>query len=102
MLWSNVMTLISNLSLKSNIQLRGLETLLVAGFRSRSKVIVNSTITTWNNTFGAEDALEYPQTLVRVLRRLQPFADVKLPTFPAEDLNDQEVTCTPLRIKHDH
>lgn len=56
--------------------------LTVAGFESRHKAVVNDFIASWNNTFGAEDTLEYPEDLRIVLQKLQYMTELRLPTFP--------------------
>lgn len=59
-----------------------IQKLAVAGFKSRHRAIVNDFITSWNNTFGAEDTLEYPEDLRIVLQKLQSMTELRLPTFP--------------------
>lgn len=45
----------------------------------------------WNNTFGLQESLEYPESVVRALRKLEPFVELQLPCLPL--LNDSQV-CT--------
>ena len=59
-----------------------IQDLVVAGFRSRHKVVVNEFIVMWNNTFGGEDTLEYPKDLKTILQKLRPLTELRLPNFP--------------------
>ena len=67
-----------------------IQELVVAGFRSRHKAIVNESIVMWNNTFGGEDTLEYPSDLKTILQKLRPVTELRLPNFP--ESNDDEVS----------
>jgi hypothetical protein len=58
-----------------------LESLITAGFLSRRRSIVNISITTWNNTFGKEERLQYPTRLEQALRRLRNSVDLHLPSL---------------------
>jgi Rap1-interacting factor 1 N terminal len=66
-----------------------LETLVSSGLESRRKVIVNSTITVWNSTFGDQTSLAYPPRVAAALNKLRGAADLQLPSFP--DIEDDEV-----------
>lgn len=68
----------------SNV-LRTLEPLLVAGFVSPHRQVVNDTIVFWNARFGAQESLEYPCELESVIRARQADASIDLPTFPDSD-----------------
>lgn len=59
-----------------------IQELIVAGFRSRHKAVVNETIVMWNSTFGAEDTLEYPKDLKTILQKLRSMTELRLPNFP--------------------
>ena len=62
-----------------------MQELLIAGFRSRHKSIVNKAIAMWNmwnSTFGGEDGLEYPEGLGKILQKLKFEAELRLPNFP--------------------
>ena len=59
-----------------------MQELLIAGFRSRHKSIVNKAIAMWNSTFGGEDGLEYPEGLGKILQKLKFVAELRLPNFP--------------------
>lgn len=67
-----------------------IQELVIAGFRSRHKAVVNESIVMWNNTFGAEGTLEYPQDLRTILQKLRSMTELKLPNFP--DLNSEIVS----------
>lgn len=69
--------------------------LLVAGFRSRHKAIVNATITTWNETFAREDALEYPAALRTVFTKLRPMVDLELPGFINDEKTEVSIASYP-------
>ena len=55
---------------------------MVASFRSRHKSVVNESIAMWNNTFGIEDTLEYPEDLRVILQKLRSVTELRLPSFP--------------------
>ena len=60
-----------------------LEILISSGLESKHKIIVSTTVTLWNSTFGTcEDNLEYPTRVADALLRLRPIADLDLPSFP--------------------
>ena len=44
----------------------------------------------WNNTFGAEDFLEYPEDLRITLQKIKSMTELRLPSFP--ELNGEEVS----------
>ena len=71
-----------------------IQELMVAGFRSRHKAIVNQSIAMWNSTFGGEGTLEYPGDLRAILQKLRPMAELSLPNFP--ELSGGEVKSTSL------
>ena len=59
-----------------------MQELLIACFGSRHKSIVNKAIAMWNNTFGGQDGLEYPEGLREILQKLKLVAELRLPNFP--------------------
>lgn len=69
--------------------LKAFEPLLIAGFSSPHRSVVNDTILFWNDTFGIEHQLEYPSKLENVLRTRAVHADISLPSFP--DSNEEHV-----------
>ena len=68
----------------------GIQELVVSGFRSRHKAVVNESIVMWNSTFGLEGALEYPEDLRNILQKLGSMTDLRLPNFP--ESNGEEVS----------
>ncbi|KAI7084986.1 hypothetical protein KC352_g40961, partial [Hortaea werneckii] len=70
---------------KSTTTLRALEPLLVAGFSSPHRSIVNQSIVFWNDTFGIDESLECPKTLAKVLRIRAAEADISLPGLSVDD-----------------
>ncbi|KAL8642562.1 MAG: hypothetical protein Q9228_000749 [Teloschistes exilis] len=79
--WNASLAALESISNSNTIFLQSLEDLIVAGFRSRQRVIVNDMITTWNKTFGQADNLEYPAALRTILTKLRPVVDLELPGF---------------------
>lgn len=77
-----MISLLRTLPSKDSNILRALEPLLVAGFASPHRSIVNETILFWNDTFGSQPSLIYPSQLEAVLRARSADADIELPTFP--------------------
>ena len=67
-----------------------IQDLVVAGFRSRHKTVVNEAIIMWNSTFGGEGTLEYPEDLRDTLQKLRSMTELRLPSFP--ELNGEEVS----------
>ncbi|KAK4579968.1 hypothetical protein LTR86_000170 [Recurvomyces mirabilis] len=62
--------------------LQVLEPLLVALFSCPHKVIVNMAIDFWNETFGTQEELQYPDRLAQLLDARRAEAELVLPTFP--------------------
>ena len=44
---------------------------------------MNTSIMTWNKTFGKEESLRYPVRLEQALRRLRPTVEISLPSLEA-------------------
>lgn len=91
--------MISRFPLKSNAQLRVVEAVFCSGFQSRSKGIANSTISSWNSAFGAEERLEYPPKLGLVLGQLRSLVDIKLTTLPVHMEDASQVRILRSRLK---
>lgn len=70
--------------------LYSIQELVVAGFRSRHKAVVNESVIMWNGTFGGQDTLEYPQDLGTILQKLRPMTELRLPNLP--ELDGEEVS----------
>jgi hypothetical protein len=77
--WMTILDLLRSLPRKDQYLLRSLESLLLAGFSSPSRDVVNATITFWNDTFGIDTALSYPLSLEAVLFARSLQADLLLP-----------------------
>ncbi|KAI6873465.1 hypothetical protein KC338_g1580 [Hortaea werneckii] len=83
--WNEIILLLHNMPDKSTTTLRALEPLLVAGFSSPHRSIVNQSIVFWNDTFGIDESLECPKTLAKVLRIRAAEADISLPGLSVDD-----------------
>ena len=70
-----------------------IQVLIVAGFRSRHKPVVNEAIIMWNSTFGAEDTLEYPKDLKTILQKLRSLTELRLPNLPESNAEDVSGIC---------
>ncbi|KAK6361824.1 hypothetical protein TWF730_005538 [Orbilia blumenaviensis] len=68
--------------------------LIAAGFESKHKMNVVTTINFWNKTFGNQETLEYPQRVRKAISKIRYYADIKLPTFP-DSLEDDAHVPTP-------
>jgi len=86
-LWASIADSIRKLPRHDSMTLQSLATIISAGLESRRKVIVNNSIKAWNDTFGAQDSLEYPARVRVVMKKLRPIADINLPNFP-EDIDE--------------
>lgn len=72
-------------------QLEIFEVLISSGLETFHKSTANTFILMWNNTFGLQSYLEYPKSVELALRKLEPFVDLQLPSFPRS--TDQEEVC---------
>ena len=68
--------------------IRLLEPLILSGFQSKHRGVVNETIRMWNDTFGCVESLEYPECLRYYLQRLRSLVDLRLPGFPESHEED--------------
>ncbi|KAH9859637.1 hypothetical protein IAQ61_011418 [Plenodomus lingam] len=92
-LWQDICKAIARLPRKDSQILLHLETLITSGFLSRRRGIVNTSIATWNETFGKEEHLRYPTGLERALRRLRNHVDLELPSLDVrKDESDEDPT----------
>ncbi|KAH7032382.1 Rap1-interacting factor 1 N terminal-domain-containing protein [Macrophomina phaseolina] len=89
-LWNMVMTSVEQLPKHDTMLLKVLDTLIVAGLRSRRQRIVNRTIETWNKTFGGQKSLQYPVGVEKGLRRLRAVVELQLPDFPEGSSKEEE------------
>jgi hypothetical protein len=81
-LWSAFTGAIETLPNKDSAMLRLLEPLILSGFQSKHRGVVNETIRMWIDTFGCVESLEYPDCLRHYLRQLRSLVDLHLPGFP--------------------
>jgi hypothetical protein len=93
-LWSQILGQLTELPRKDGSLLNLLQPLMVAGFVSPRRAIVNRTITFWNECFGDLGSLRYPSKLERVLRCARTYVELDLPEFP-EHAPDDEVVDLP-------
>ncbi|OCL08110.1 hypothetical protein AOQ84DRAFT_389086, partial [Glonium stellatum] len=84
-LWQTISAAVERLPRNDSSLLVALEVMIAAGFSSRRRGMVNVSIETWNCTFGVNDKLEYPPKIKLALKRIRPFVDLRLPTFPEGD-----------------
>ncbi|KAK1051328.1 hypothetical protein LTR74_016836 [Friedmanniomyces endolithicus] len=89
--WTELVGLMEELPHKDNVLLNALEPMLVAGFSSPHKSIVNDTVLFWNATLGVNDALDCPQQLAKVLRARAAETELLLPGFPEDQSEDEEM-----------
>lgn len=94
-LWASIADGIRKLPRHDSMTLQSLATIISAGLESRRKVIVNNSIQAWNDTFGAQDSLEYPARVRVVMKKLRPIADINLPNFP-EDIDEVYIFHSPI------
>ncbi|KAL1998984.1 hypothetical protein VTN02DRAFT_5229 [Thermoascus thermophilus] len=64
--------------------LRKFEVIISSGLESSHRSTANRFIEMWNNTFGLQESLEYPDSVVRALRKLEPFVELQLPCLPPQ------------------
>lgn len=81
-LWTQIVDQITELPRKDSSLLALLQPLVVAGFVSPRRALVNRTISFWNECFGDQDTLRYPSDLENVLRAARPHVELGLPDFP--------------------
>ncbi|KAK0327423.1 hypothetical protein LTR82_000938 [Friedmanniomyces endolithicus] len=89
--WTGLVRLMETLPHQDNVLLNALEPMLVAGFSSPHKNIVNDTVLFWNSTFGTNDVLEYPQQLARVVRARLAETELLLPGLAEDQSEDEEM-----------
>ncbi|KAI9743639.1 MAG: hypothetical protein M1818_002955 [Claussenomyces sp. TS43310] len=100
-LWTAVCSSITRLPQASSDVLHTIETLLCSGLESKHRPIVNATATFWNNTFGSQAELQYPQHVQTALRKLRHAADLQLPSFP-ENFEDEGLSSGPKFFDDSH
>lgn len=81
-LWELILAQLTEIPRKDSSLLFLLQPLLVAGFASPRRAVVNRTIVFWNECFGELGSLRYPSKLENVLRAARPHVELLLPSFP--------------------
>ncbi|KAK0274735.1 hypothetical protein LTR35_011518 [Friedmanniomyces endolithicus] len=89
--WTDLVRLMEDLPHQDIVLLNALEPMLVAGFSSPHKSIVNDTVLFWNAILGVNDALDYPQQLAKVLRARAAETEVIMFGFPEDQSEDDEM-----------
>jgi len=90
-LWSQVLGQLTELPRKDGSLLALLQPLMVAGFVSPKRAVVNRTIAFWNEYFGNLDSLRYPSKLEKVLRAARAYVELDLPDFPENAPDDEPI-----------
>jgi Rap1-interacting factor 1 N terminal len=67
--------------LSKEIELKSLDRLFAAAFKTSHKIIVNHMVEMWNSAYGTKKSLEYGDMLKEALARLVPFVGLELPGF---------------------
>ena len=83
--------MIKSIPKPDSLLLAAIQDLLIAGFRSRHRAILNDLILMWNQTFAEVVSLEYPTALRDVLLHLRSKVDFRLPGL-AEDTETEVST----------
>ncbi|KAL8843533.1 MAG: hypothetical protein Q9170_000037 [Blastenia crenularia] len=95
-LWKVVVDAIGSVIRPDSSFLADVEDLLVAGFRSRHRAIVNAFIRMWNQTFAKAELLQYPARLRGVFARLRSAVDIGLPGFIEDE--ETEIMSSPFNF----
>ncbi|KAL1883571.1 hypothetical protein Plec18167_002578 [Paecilomyces lecythidis] len=61
--------------------LRKFSTIISAGLDSSHRSTKNRFIEFWNATFGLQESLEYPDSILSALRKLEPYINLQLPSL---------------------
>jgi Rap1-interacting factor 1 N terminal len=80
--------------LSKEADLKSLDRLFAAAFRTSHKITINQMVKMWNSTYGMYRSLEYGDMLKEALARLIPFVDIELPGV--DDLERTERSSPPL------
>lgn len=65
--------------LSDEVDVRSLDRLFAAAFRTSHRIVVNQTVKMWNSAYGTKKNVEYGDLLKEALARLIPFVDLELP-----------------------
>ncbi|KAJ9269901.1 hypothetical protein DTO212C5_4075 [Paecilomyces variotii] len=79
--------------------LRKFSTIISSGLDSSHKSTKNRFIQLWNATFGLQESLEYPDSVLSALRKLESHIDLHLPCLPTSV--DHEIAPHPVVSKDD-
>ena len=90
-LWSQVLGQLTELPRKDGSLLTLLQPLMVAGFVSPKRAVVNRTIAFWNECFGELESLRYPSKLEKILRAARNHVELDLPDFPDHTPDDEPI-----------
>lgn len=90
-LWSQILGQLSALPRKDGSLLTLLQPLMIAGFVSPKRAVVNRTIAFWNECFGELESLRYPSKLEKVLRAARNYVELDLPDFPEHAPDDEPI-----------
>jgi Rap1-interacting factor 1 N terminal len=71
--------------LSKDIDLRSLDRLFAACFKSTHKITINHMVKMWNSNYGERSSLEYGGSLKESLTCLMPFVGLELPGLPDLD-----------------
>ncbi|RUS24490.1 hypothetical protein BC938DRAFT_473505, partial [Jimgerdemannia flammicorona] len=81
-LWAQVLSLFKEQPVHDTKLLETASELLCAGLGNRQKPIVNATAAFWNDSFGKQAEIRYPNNVAEVLRPLRLVATITLPSWP--------------------
>ncbi|CAI6320586.1 unnamed protein product [Periconia digitata] len=91
-LWKEICAALERLQKTDSQTLHHLADLVIAGFVSRRRSIVNVSVSMWNSTFGKQESLKYPTELEDALQRLQPIFQLTLPSLKARETGTDAVS----------
>ncbi|KAG8533212.1 uncharacterized protein KY384_001995 [Bacidia gigantensis] len=91
-LWALVASIIERVSESSNSLLQRIHFLIDSGLRSRHKVFLSYAVTMWNQTFGCEESLDYPDDLRKTLLKIRSITDIDVPGLPEESSQQDETS----------
>ncbi|RUP08228.1 hypothetical protein BC936DRAFT_140142 [Jimgerdemannia flammicorona] len=81
-LWAQVLSLFKEQPVHDTKLLETASEFLCAGLGNRQKPIVNATAAFWNDSFGKQAEIRYPNNVAEVLRPLRLVATITLPSWP--------------------
>lgn len=95
-LWKILTDAIKSVPKHDSLFLAGVQDLMLAGFQSHDKSVVDDTIMMWNQSFSKAETLEYPPRLHAVLSRLRRRVVIGLPGFV--DDAEAEIVSSPFNF----